>query len=119
MLEQPVMILADKTHVNRLFTNLVLNAMQSVPEGRQAQISISETLEESAVLIEVKDNGDGIPDDIQPKIFTPNFTTKSSGTGLGLAMCRRIVEQMGGTIWFETRQQQGTSFYVRIPLARD
>jgi signal transduction histidine kinase len=55
---------------------------------------------------------------MQPKIFTPNFTTKSSGTGLGLAMCKSIVEQAGGKIWFETSEGQGTSFFVQLPVAK-
>jgi signal transduction histidine kinase len=54
---------------------------------------------------------------MKEKIFVPNFTTKSSGTGLGLAMCKSIVEQAGGKIWFETVQGNGTVFYVSVPLA--
>jgi signal transduction histidine kinase len=50
------------------------------------------------------------------KIFTPNFTTKTSGTGLGLAMCKSIVEQAGGEIWFETSEGEGTTFFVQLPL---
>jgi signal transduction histidine kinase len=62
------------------------------------------------------DNGNGIPAEISSNIFTPNFTTKSSGTGLGLAMCKRIVEQSQGEIWFETQVGAGTTFFVRLPL---
>jgi signal transduction histidine kinase len=65
----------------------------------------------------VKDNGHGIPEDMQSKIFTPNFTTKTSGTGLGLAMCKGIVEQSHGRIWFETSEGMGTSFFVELPLS--
>ncbi|RYF87129.1 MAG: ATP-binding protein [Chitinophagaceae bacterium] len=100
----------------RLFTNLVLNAVQSVPEGSMPNVTIAESLTEDHVMISVQDNGEGIPDHVRPKIFTPNFTTKTSGTGLGLAMCKRIVEQMNGEIWFET-STQGTSFFVRLPLS--
>jgi signal transduction histidine kinase len=53
---------------------------------------------------------------MQSKIFTPNFTTKSSGTGLGLAMSKSIVEQSGGDIWFETSPEEGTTFHVKLPL---
>jgi signal transduction histidine kinase len=52
---------------------------------------------------------------MHPRIFTPNFTTKSSGTGLGLAMCKGIVEQAGGEIWFETQENKGTTFFVQLP----
>ncbi len=116
LLQDQIWVQADKTHLNRLFTNLVLNALQSVPEGTRPQIVIEETLPEGSVLIKIKDNGEGIAENIQPQIFTPNFTTKTSGTGLGLAMCKRIVEQMNGQIWFET-SAQGTSFFVQLPLS--
>ncbi len=112
-----VMINADKTHINRLFTNLIQNAIQAVPENKTPQIDISEKIEGNKVLIVVKDNGHGIPEEMQSKIFTPNFTTKTSGTGLGLAMCKGIVEQSHGRIWFETNEGLGTSFFVELPLS--
>ena len=96
------MINADRTHINRLFTNLILNAMQAVPADRNVQINIDEEMKGNTVLIKVKDNGNGINEEVQSKIFTPNFTTKTSGTGLGLAMSKGIVEQAKGKIWFET-----------------
>ena len=117
LMETPIMVLADKTHMNRLFTNLVQNALQSVPENKLPQIEVEELLQDGNVLIKIKDNGEGIDDHIQSDIFTPNFTTKTSGTGLGLAMCKRIVEQMNGRIWFETSTNQGTSFFVQLPVS--
>ncbi|HEX7847793.1 MAG TPA: HAMP domain-containing sensor histidine kinase, partial [Chitinophagaceae bacterium] len=59
----------------------------------------------------------GIAPEMQSRIFVPNFTTKSSGTGLGLAMCKGIVEQAKGRIWFETERGKGTIFFVELPLA--
>ena len=61
------------------------------------------------------DNGGGIPEELRSKIFTPNFTTKTSGTGLGLAMCKGIVEESKGNIWFQT-SMEGTTFFVELPL---
>jgi nitrogen fixation/metabolism regulation signal transduction histidine kinase len=116
LLPEKIWVHADKTHLNRLFTNLVLNALQSVPEGTRPEIEVKETLQEGNVLLSIQDNGGGIAENIQPQIFTPNFTTKTSGTGLGLAMCKRIVEKMNGQIWFET-SDKGTSFYVQLPLS--
>ncbi|MFT3981068.1 MAG: HAMP domain-containing sensor histidine kinase [Ferruginibacter sp.] len=116
LVEGPVWIFADKTHINRLFTNLILNAIQALPDGRTPEIEVEEVVRREHVLIRVKDNGDGIPESSQSKIFMPNFTTKSSGTGLGLAMSKRIVEQVQGSIWFETLEGDGTSFFVSIPL---
>lgn len=111
-----VMIDADRTHINRLFTNLIQNALQAVPSGKRASIIMEERLSESSVLVTVNDNGAGIPEEVRSKIFTPNFTTKSSGTGLGLAMCKGIVEESKGNIWFETTIGAGTTFFVELPL---
>jgi signal transduction histidine kinase len=116
MIQRPVMINADRTHINRLFTNLVLNAMQAVPSNRNVHIKIIEDLTQHAVLIKIKDNGNGIDEAVQSKIFTPNFTTKTSGTGLGLAMSKGIVEQAKGNIWFETQAGVGTTFFVELPV---
>ena len=114
---EPVLVNADKTHINRLCTNLILNAIQAVPEGEMAKIDITETTDNGRVLIRIKDNGQGIDEALRSKIFMPNFTTKTSGTGLGLAMCKRMVEQADGEIWFETVLGEGTSFFIQFPLA--
>ncbi len=111
-----LMMRSDKTHMNRLFTNLITNAIDACVENQKCRIEISETLQENSILVEVKDNGHGIPVEMQEKIFTPNFTTKSSGTGLGLAMCKTIVEQAEGSIWFETELETGTTFFVQLPV---
>jgi signal transduction histidine kinase len=71
----------------------------------------------ATINVSIKDNGEGIALEMQSKIFVPNFTTKSSGTGLGLAMCKSIVEQAKGKIWFETKVGEGTIFHVELPVA--
>lgn len=110
-----IVINADKTQMNRLFTNLFANAVEAC-EGRLCRIEVSEQLMEGRIRISIRDNGEGIPEETQSRIFMPNFTTKSSGTGLGLAMCKGIVEQVKGKIWFETRKGDGTTFHVELPL---
>ena len=112
-----ILVFADKTQLNRLFTNLLQNAFEACHEKEKCVISVSEELNGDHILIKVSDNGEGIPEQMQSKIFTPNFTTKSSGTGLGLAMSKTIVEQAKGKIWFETSVNAGTTFYVELPLA--
>jgi len=115
----PVFILADKTHLNRLFTNLIRNAMDAIPDGETGGIvQLRYVVQENHqhVTITVQDNGTGIREELRDKIFMPNFTTKSSGTGLGLAMCKGIAEQMNGYMWFDTEIGLGTTFYVQIPL---
>jgi signal transduction histidine kinase len=109
-------IRADRTQINRLFTNLFQNAVEAVPENQKAHIVVSEELLGDSIVVNVTDNGSGIPLDMESKIFSPNFTTKSSGTGLGLAMCKGIVEQSKGDIWFQTTAGEGTSFFVSLPL---
>lgn len=118
-LPEPIYINADRTQINRLFTNLIQNAIQAVPEERNVEIHMEEERTDGRVLIKVKDNGYGIPEEMRSKIFTPNFTTKTSGTGLGLAMSKGIVEQAHGRIWFETKTGEGTTFFVELPLANE
>jgi signal transduction histidine kinase len=112
-----IIIEADRTQINRLFTNLLQNAVQSVPENRKAIIDIESKLSGKCVTVSIKDNGSGIPQKMYSKIFTPNFTTKTSGTGLGLAMCKGIVEKLNGKIWFETKEGEWTTFFVELPVA--
>ena len=106
----------DKTQMNRLFTNLLQNAIEACTGKEKCRIIINALKENGVVRVSIKDNGEGIPEEMQSKIFTPNFTTKSSGTGLGLAMCQGIVEQAKGKIWFETKKAEGTTFFVELPL---
>lgn len=112
------LIAADKNQINRLFTNLIKNAIEAAGKQAEAYITIKQSRIESTIIISVTDNGTGIPVEMWNKIFSPNFTTKSSGTGLGLAICKGIVENAGGSIWFETEQQKGTCFYVSLPAAK-
>lgn len=111
-----IMLEADKTQLNRLFTNLFANAVEACSDKEICLIDVTETRINGVIRICVRDNGEGIPAEVQPRIFVPNFTTKSSGTGLGLAMCKGIVEQARGRIWFETEQGRGTTFFVELPV---
>ena len=113
---EAIYIFADKTQIQRVFTNLMQNAVQSIPDNKIAEVEIGCSVKDNKILTTVKDNGNGIPLKTQHKIFIPNFTTKSSGTGLGLAMSKGIVEKSGGRIWFTTEENVGTTFYVELPL---
>ena len=110
--------MADKTQMNRLFTNLLQNAVEASDEKDFRTISLNEEVIGDMIVIQVTDSGDGIPEAMRSKIFTPNFTTKSSGTGLGLAMSKTIVEQAKGNIWFATVEGEGTTFFVELPIIR-
>lgn len=111
-----IVMKADKTQMNRVFTNLLANAVDACLSKEDCKIEIYERQHENRVTISIHDNGEGIPADMRSRIFTPNFTTKSSGTGLGLAMSKSIVEQANGRIWFETEEGKGTTFFVELPV---
>jgi two-component system, NtrC family, nitrogen regulation sensor histidine kinase NtrY len=113
---EKILVLADKTQINRLFTNLLQNATEACHEREYCYIHIREEIRDGFVRISVQDNGEGIPEQMRSKIFIPNFTTKSSGTGLGLAMSKTIAEQARGKIWFETEEAVGTIFFVELPI---
>jgi two-component system nitrogen regulation sensor histidine kinase NtrY len=115
---QRVMVYADKTQLNRLFTNLLQNAIEAPGNRSEREIVMKENLNGEYITVSIRDNGGGIPVHMRDKIFTPNFTTKTSGTGLGLAMSKSIAEQAQGDIWFETQDGEGTTFFVKIPLLR-
>ncbi len=107
----------DPEQFQRVIINLVKNGIQSVPEGREKKVRISiEPAPEDTVLITVSDNGRGIPTSIQDKLFQPNFTTKTSGMGMGLAIAANIVKSMGGNIWYRTKEGEGTEFFIKLPL---
>jgi Signal transduction histidine kinase involved in nitrogen fixation and metabolism regulation len=116
--DQKVLLFADRTQLNRLFTNLLQNAVEASANRELRVIRLNEELNGEYITVSVSDNGEGIPEQTQSRIFTPNFTTKSSGTGLGLAMSKGIVEQAKGEIWFVTKEGEGTTFYVKLPLLR-
>ena len=108
-------VLADKNLMLRVFNNLIKNSIQAIPENKQGNILIKLSEKENTIHVNVKDNGIGIPVNEQSKIFVPNFTTKSTGTGLGLAMVKQIIENHNGSVWFETEENIGTVFNVNIP----
>jgi signal transduction histidine kinase len=108
-------VYADKDQMLRVFSNLIKNAIQAIPDDRKGEIIIRINQDDHEVDISVSDNGTGISPDRVDKIFMPNFTTKTGGTGLGLAMVKSIIENSQGRIWFETREERGTTFFIRLP----
>ena len=108
------LVILDKDQGLRVFNNIIRNAIQSIPSDRIGEIYIELAETENKYVVSVQDNGTGIPDEIQDKIFSPNFTTKNSGMGLGLAMTKTILENMDGNIYFETKHNEGTIFYIEL-----
>ena len=111
--EDDITILCDNRQLEVVFTNLLTNSIQSMEHGGEIKINASER--EEGVTIEVEDSGPGIPQENIAKIFDPLFTTKSSGTGLGLVSCKNIVEQHGGII---SVRNNPTVFTVKLPKKR-
>ncbi|MFN0213561.1 MAG: ATP-binding protein [Saprospiraceae bacterium] len=114
--EERFHIQGDKNHLIRVFNNLVINAIQAIPSDRKGQIKVSLSRKDNLSIIQISDNGGGIPPEIRDRVFEPNFTTKTSGSGLGLAICKKIIEAHDGDIRFETRDNEGTDFFVEIPV---
>ena len=106
-----VMVLADREQISQVFVNIIRNAIQASPTD--IIVVLNATYSDREVQISISDDGTGIPADVQEKIFRPNFTTKSNGNGLGLAISKRIVEGTGGKISFET-SDKGTTFFIYL-----
>jgi|AntRauTorckE6833_2_1112554.scaffolds.fasta_scaffold00155_12 signal transduction histidine kinase len=104
----------DEKQLQRVFINLLKNSMQALHSKPEGYVSISVKKEAGVIKIYIEDNGTGIQQDQINKIFLPNFTTKSGGTGLGLAMVRNIVNNFGGTIELLKTSKEGTVFYLEI-----
>ena len=108
-------VFGDSKLIVRVFTNLFLNGVQAVSSDKTAEIFIKLSEYSSLkILVEIKDNGIGIPEEIQDKVFKPNYSTKHTGSGIGLAIAKRGIEHAGGNIWFETKINIGTSFFIEM-----
>lgn len=118
---EPLVVEADREELRRIYINLLKNALQAIPDDRTGHVRVATTaipgdggtaMAQSRVI----DNGTGIPPDLRGKIFEPNFSTKTSGTGLGLAIAQKTIDELEGTIGFETTEGEGTTFWIRLPL---
>lgn len=116
-LEDEIIAKLDRTQLIRVITNLVKNAIQAIPEEQENKLVFVTVFRQGEeVKIAVKDNGNGISEKNQERVFEPKFTTKSSGMGLGLAIIKNIIENYNGTITFETEPNVGTEFLVSFPI---
>ena len=111
-------IWADEKQISRVLQNLLSNAIQAVPENREAKIEILADKKEDKIIIEIKDNGNGISDEIKEKMFEPNFTTKNTGMGLGLAIVKQIMSNNNGNISFISKENEGTTFKIEFPVSK-
>jgi signal transduction histidine kinase len=104
----------DRERMEQALTNLVLNAVEAMLTG--GTLSLGLAASDRWLTITVSDTGPGIPPEIQRRIFEPFFTTKARGTGLGLAVARRVIEEHGGTITLVSETGKGATFTIKLPL---
>jgi signal transduction histidine kinase len=120
--EQLPEIMADPEQLKEVFVNILVNACEALSDGGRIVIREEEGATNShdrAAVIRVSDNGRGIPESVQDKLFQPFFSTKEEGTGLGLSIAMRIVEDHGGLIGLESREGQGATFIITLPVRED
>lgn len=113
---EPAIVNANPDKIQQVLINLLRNAAHA--SESKSKIEISLELKNDKWVISVRDYGSGIPEEIQSKIWEPFFTTKASGTGLGLDICKKIIENHDGKIWFESQPGVGTTFYIELPSVK-
>jgi PAS domain S-box-containing protein len=107
-------IKTDGYYLNRILYNLITNSVQAMPQGGKLTIETEKT--PKYIVLRVKDTGVGIPKDVQQKMFTVMFTTKSKGQGFGLPVVKRMTESLGGKVSFESQEGKGTTFTLKLPI---
>jgi signal transduction histidine kinase len=110
-------IRTDPTLIRRALTNLANNGIQAMPDGGTLELTAQKT--EHQAIITVSDTGKGISEEVKARMFTPLVTTKAKGQGLGLAVVKRLVEALGGSIAFESQPEKGTKFTITLPIQED
>ena len=113
-----VSVIGDEQLTGRIISNIIINSLQSAFEERDLEIDVSIDISEDGnkVVISIADNGVGIPEEAHSKVFVPNFSTKDTGSGIGLAIAKHGIEHAGGTIWFDS-SPEGTIFYIELPVS--
>jgi PAS domain S-box-containing protein len=111
--DEDTKLVADPALLKRVLNNLINNAIQAMPQG--GKLTVRAFKESNETVITVEDTGVGIPENVRSKLFTPLFTTKSRGQGFGLAVVKRMTEALDGTVTFESEEDKGTKFIIRLP----
>lgn len=114
--ESDVLVKTDAKMMGRIISNIFLNAIQAYDDQTVKQIEVTYSKENDNVILSIQDYGKGIPDEIASKVFLPSFTTKPSGSGIGLDIAKRGIEFSGGRIWFESEEGTGTTFFIQLPI---
>jgi two-component system sensor kinase FixL len=108
-------VLADKIQLQQVLINLIRNAVEAMQNAKRRELVVATSAEEDTVEITVSDTGPGLSPDLLNRLFQPFVTTKEKGMGIGLTICRSIVEAHGGRIWATPNRDGGTTFRFRLP----
>jgi two-component system sensor kinase FixL len=111
-------VLADRVQIQQVLVNLLRNAVEALRNGEVSDISVTTRQDGDTVVIAVEDTGPGIDPAILPRLFQAFASGKQDGMGLGLSICRTIIEAHGGRIWAEPGKERGTVFRFTLPLAQ-
>jgi signal transduction histidine kinase len=113
-IEPNLFIHCNEEQIKQVLINLKKNGIEAIESTGTVKVQVS--AQEKTVAIKIKDNGKGIPRHIQHRLGEPFYSTKEKGTGLGIMVCYRIIEQHNGTIEFSSKEGEGTTFIIRLPL---
>jgi C4-dicarboxylate-specific signal transduction histidine kinase len=113
-------VLADQVQLQQVVLNLVKNAIDAMvaPRSPIKRVQVTTRYHDNLVILEINDSGPGIPGTVRDRIFDPFFTTKQNGMGLGLSICRQIIEAHGGSLVLAKNGHVGTSFQIELPIAK-
>jgi len=114
--EESIFINGDNKQMISVLNNIINNAVEASKENETTKIVVSLEKKNDLAMLKITDFGSGMPVDVQKKVFEPNFTTKNSGMGLGLAMVKQIITDLNGSIKFTSKKNVGTTFYLSIPI---
>jgi two-component system, NtrC family, nitrogen regulation sensor histidine kinase NtrY len=107
---------ADAEELQRAFVNIIRNGVQAMPEG--GTLSVTTTLENGTIFISISDTGTGIPPEVRSRLFEPNFSTKTDGMGLGLALVKKTIHELQGSIEIRSKENLGTTVLIRLPVVQ-
>jgi two-component system sensor kinase FixL len=107
----------DRVQIQQVLLNLMRNAMEAMEGSDTRELELHTAVRNGDLLISVTDTGGGIPPEIEARLFQPFITTKSDGMGIGLSVCRTIIEAHGGRIWVERNAPQGSIFRFTLPTS--
>ena len=113
-IDKDLTLKSDTAYLRRALSNLISNAVQAMPDG--GKLVIEAQTKVSRTMLVVGDTGMGVSEEVKANLFTPLFTTKSKGQGLGLAVVKRLMEAQGGTVKFESKEGKGTKFIIELPM---